>query len=239
MSEYRYKVEDLENYTGILISQFSNGKFKMELKVEDNPVLERSVEKIESSIELEFKHNMGTSTLFYHNILSCPLRTRQKEECHECDKYIEKYEIFETNLYQLQVGDTFRIQAALINNRQSELPVRIQSFKDYEPLTVACIENELRRTDSTEGIKKKYELEQQRLQREREEEEKRKEEEEKRKIEAGKAKRREKWVRLEQWLAKYSNILKIGGAIIGTTVLNQIPNIIKGVKYLLKLWSPE
>ena len=240
MNEQRYKAEDLENYTGILISQFSNGKFKMELKVEDNPVLERSVEKIESSIELEFRHNLGTSTLFYHNVLSCPLRTRQNEECHECDKYIEKYEIFETNLYQLQVGDTFRIRAALINNRQSELPVRIQSFKDYEPLTVACIENELRRTDSTEGIKKKYELEQQRLQLERETEEKRKEDEEQAQKDAKREKIKEKFQQFFGGSPYITQIIAsaIGGVIAGvilTTIVEPIPRLFMYIYRLILL----
>ena len=117
------------------------------------------------------------------------------------------------------------IKAALINDKVSELQVRIQSFKDYEPLTAACTEYSLRLLDTPEGINKKYALEQQRLQREREEEEKRIEEEERRK-------KAEKWEKLEQWLAKYSNILKNGVAAIGITFLNQIPNIIKGVKYL-------
>ena len=45
MSEQRYKVEHLREYRGILTSGIGNSRFKMELKVEDNPVLERSVEK--------------------------------------------------------------------------------------------------------------------------------------------------------------------------------------------------
>ena len=88
----------------------------MELKVEDNPVLERSVEKIESSIELEFYYNYGISTLFFHDIHSCPSRYSQDESCAECDKMREIHDKFEANIYFLQVGDTFKIRAALINN---------------------------------------------------------------------------------------------------------------------------
>ena len=144
--------------------------------------------------------------------------------------------ISETNLKHLQIGDTFIIMAALFKDGRSTLPGEINDFKNYQPLIVACEENRIRLPDTPEGINKKYELEQQKLQREREEEEKRIEEEEKRKIEADKAKRREKWDRLEQWLAKYPNIMTIGVAAIGITFLNQIPNIIKGVKYLYTLW---
>ena len=53
MSEQRYKEEHLQEYTGILISPDARGEnFKMELKVEDNPVLERWTQKHESTIEL-------------------------------------------------------------------------------------------------------------------------------------------------------------------------------------------
>ena len=228
MSEHRYKEEHLQDYQGILTSHNRhNGTFKMALKVEDNPVLERSIEKIESSIELEFYYNMGLSTLFFHDIHACPLRDTKK--CPNCEDIKDRHYKFDANLDRLQVGDTFKIKAALINDKVSELQVRIQSFKDYEPLTAACTEYSLRLLDTPEGINKKYALEQQRLQREREEEEKRIEEEERRK-------KAEKWEKLDQWLAKYSNILKIGVAAIGITFLNQIPNIIKGVKYLYTLW---
>ena len=236
MSEHRYNAEHLREYTGILTSEFSGGRFKMELKVEGNPVLERSVEKIESSIELEFYYDWDPSTSLFHAIFSCPKHSKN-EQCDECDNVKDKYYQTENNLTRLQVGDTFRIMASLFKDRRSTLPPEVIDFKNYQPLLVACDEYSLRLPDTPGGIKKKYELEQQRLQEEREAEEKRIREEEKRKIEADKAKRREKWDRLEQWLAKYSNILKVGGIIIGTTVLNQIPNIIKGVKYLLKLWK--
>ena len=73
MNELPYKVEHLREYTGILTSTFSNGKFKMELKVEDNPVVkERWTEKNVSRIELEFYYNLGTSSSFSHHIFSCP-----------------------------------------------------------------------------------------------------------------------------------------------------------------------
>ena len=236
MNEHPYKVEHLREYTGILTSKFSNGNFKMELKVEDNPVLKgRWTEKNVSSVELNFHYNLGPSSSFSHNIFSCPKYSKQ-EQCDDCDNIMGIDKISETNLKHLQIGDTFIIMAALFKDGRSTLPGEINDFKNYQPLIVACEENRIRLPDTPEGINKKYELEQQKLQREREEEEKRIEEEEKRKIEADKAKRREKWDRLEQWLAKYPNIMTIGVAAIGITFLNQIPNIIKGVKYLYTLW---
>ena len=72
MNELPYKVKDLQDYTGILTQHVDLDKFKMELKVEDNPVLKKSVEEIDSSIELVFHYNLGTSTLFFHNIHRCP-----------------------------------------------------------------------------------------------------------------------------------------------------------------------
>ena len=57
--------------------------------------------------------------------------------------------------------------------------------------------------------------------RRKEEEERRKEEEEKRIEEEERRKKAEKWEKLEQWLAKYPNIMKISIAIIGTTIANQ------------------
>ena len=99
MNEQPYDKEDLAEYTGISTSECSGGTFKMELKVEDNPVLERSVEKIESSIELEFKYTYGLSTLFFHDIHSCPSRFSQDESCAECDKMREIYDKFEANIY--------------------------------------------------------------------------------------------------------------------------------------------
>ena len=125
--------------------------------------------------------------------------------------------IFETNLKHLQIGDTFKIMAALLKDDRSTLPGEIKDFKNFQPLIVACEENRIRLPDTPAGINKKYALEQQRLQREREEEERRVEEEEKRKIEADKAKRREKRVRLEQMFAKYPYTIAIGVAIIGTS----------------------
>ena len=233
MSEDCLKQEHLQKYTGILTCHNRNsGKFEMALKVEDNPVLEKSIEKIESSIELEFSYNMGLSTLFFHDIHSCPNRNGK---CLECEKIKDKYYKFEANLDQLQVGDTFRIQAALVHNKQSELPVKIH-FKDYDSIIVACPEYSLRLDDTPAGIKKKVEIEEQRLQREREEEDRQKEEEDRQKEEEDRQKIQEKWDRLERWLSKYPNIMKIGGAIIGATVLNQIPNIIKFLKYLYNLF---
>ena len=229
MNEHPYKAKDLQDYTGILTSECSGGTFKMELKLEDNPVLERSVEKIESSIELEFYYNYGLSTLFFHDIHSCPSRYSQDESCAECEKMREIYDIFESNLYHLQFGDTFKIKAALINNRQSELPVRIQSFKDYEPLTVACKENELRRTDTPEGIKKKVELEEQRLQREQDE----KANQEQTQKDTRWRKRKDS---IKQYFGERPNTNQIIVTVIGTTIANQIPNIVKFVKYIYRLF---
>ena len=65
MNELPYKVKDLQDYTGILTQHVDRDNFKMELKVEDNPVLKKSVEEINSSIELVFHYNLGTSTLFF------------------------------------------------------------------------------------------------------------------------------------------------------------------------------
>ena len=41
MNEQRYKREHLKPYRGILTSEVQNGSFKMELKVGENPVLQR------------------------------------------------------------------------------------------------------------------------------------------------------------------------------------------------------
>ena len=227
MNEQPYKAVHLREYRGILISNLSNGIIKMELKVEDNPILERSTEPIESSIELELFYNMGHSTSFFHNIFSCP-KSSQNEECDKCEKVKGMYYKTELNLQHLQIGDTFRIKAALFKDGGSTLPGEIKDFKNYQPLIIAFDEHSLRLADTPEGINKKYEIEQQRLQREREEEERLKEEEESLKEEEERLKeeeerreKREKWERLEQWLAKYPNILKIGVAIIGTTIANQ------------------
>ena len=213
MNEQPYKEEHLQEYTGILTSgDARNERFKMELKVEDNPVMERWTQKDKTAIELEFKYNGGPSTMFFHN------RPCEKTECPECERMRKRYDIFYENLYDLQFGDTFRIKAALINNDQSVLPAEIHNFESYQPLWVACTEYRVRLDDTREGINKRYEREQQRSQQEREEKERRKEEEERRKIEADKAKRREKWDRLEQMFAKYPYTIAIGVAIIGTSL---------------------
>ena len=174
MNEQPYKVEHLQEYTGILTSDDARSeKFKMELKVEDNPVMERWTQKNESSIELEFRYNGGPSTMFFHNRHTC-----ETIECPKCERMQERYDIFSGNLDHLQFGDTFRITAALINNKQSVLPAEIHSFENYQPLLAACTEYKLRLDDTPEGINKRYEREQQRLQRERDAEGKHKEDEE-------------------------------------------------------------
>ena len=155
MNERRYKYEHLRLYRGVLTSEVQNGNFKMELKIEDNPVLEKS-EKIEFSIELEFKFDYLYSLQFFHNIHSC-----QIEKCSECEKVESRYSKFERDISSLQLGDTFEISAALINNGYSELPREIGDFKAYESLLVACpnyySQNTLRLPDTIEGINKKRE----------------------------------------------------------------------------------
>ena len=234
MSEQPYKTKHLQDYTGILTSGFSNGRFKMELKVEDNPVLEKSIGKIDPSIELEFYYNMGVSTLSFHDIHSCPNRNGN---CPECEKIKDKHYKFETNLDHLQVGDTFKIKAALINNKQSELPVSIPSFKDYERIIVACSEYWLRLDDTPEGINKKYELEQQRLQ---QESDKKANQEQAEKD----TKRRKRKEIVKQFWGKRPYITQIiisaiGGVIGGiilATIVSPIPRILK---YLYHLLSPN
>ncbi len=240
MNEQPYKVEHLQKYKGLLTSlEPQNGRFRMELKVEDNPVIkERWAEKNESTIELEFRYNGGPSVMFFHNRFTCP-NYLERVDCDECERMQKMYDVFAENLYHLQFGDTFRIEAALINNDQSVLPAEIHSFENYQPLLAACTNRRLRLNDTPEGINKRYEREQQRLQEALEAEVKRREDEEKRKEEADKAKRKEKWDRLEQWLAKYPNTLKIGVTILGATVLNQIDHIFKGLKFLFKLIFPN
>ena len=242
MNEQRYKRDHLQDYRGILISQDRHsGRFRMELKVEDNPVLKRSIEKIESTIELEFYHNYGYSTQFFHNIHTCPSIYSRDEKCHECEDMRRIYDRFLLNLERLQFGDTFRIKAALTNNDRSELPVKIQSFKDYERITVACVESYLRLDDTPAGIYKKYGLEQQKLQREREEaaEKEREKEREKAAQEeaAEKAKRRKIKEGIQQFFGKSPNINQIIATIVVTTIAYQIlPRIFK---YISQFFSPN
>ena len=100
MNEQPYKVEHLQEYKGILTSHDThNGRFKMELKVEDNPVLkERWTKKNVSSIELEFRYNGGPSTMFFHNRFACPLYMENKE-CRECERMSKIYDIFYKKIY--------------------------------------------------------------------------------------------------------------------------------------------
>ena len=234
MNEQPYKTEHLQDYQGILTSDDARSeRFKMELKAEDNPVLERSIEKIESSIELEFYYNMGHAMLFFHDIFSCP-SYREKKECHECEKMREIDRKFSSNIKNLQVGDTFKIRAVLINNARSVLPREINNFKSYEPLIVACDEYSLRLPDTPEGINKKYALEQQRLQREQEEEEKSKEDEKQGKKDA---KWRERIEKFQQFFGESPYITQIitstiGGLIGGiilTTIVEPIPRLFRWI----------
>ena len=221
MSEHRYKAEDLQEYTGILTSGIGNSRFKMELKVEDNPVLERSVEKIESSIELEFYYDWDPSTSFFHAIFSCPKHSKN-EQCDECDNVKDKYYQTENNLKRLQVGDTFRIMAALFKDRRSTLPPEVIDFKNYQPLAVACDEYSLRLPDTPAGINKKYELEQQRLQEEHEAEEKRKEDEEQAQKDARWRKIKEK---IHEFFGKSPYITQIITSVIGGLISGLISGV--------------
>ena len=227
MSRHCLKQEHLRDYTGILTSH-SKGNFKMALKEEDNPVLKRSSEKFESSIELEFYYNFGLSTLFFHDIHSCPKRN---EGCPECKDIENKYFKFEANLDRLKIGDTFSTQAALVNNKQSELPVEIL-FKAYERIIVACTEYWLRLDDTPEGIKKKAEFEEQRLQREQD---KKTKDEQARKD----ARRRKRKESLQHFFGKHPNLNQIivsviGGVIAGiilTTIVNPIPRLFRYIYF--------
>ena len=190
------------------------------------------MKKIESSIELEFYYDWDPSTSFFHAIFSCPKHSKN-EQCDECDNVKDKYYQTENNLKRLQVGDTFRIMAALFKDRRSTLPPEVIDFKNYQPLIVACEENRIRLSDTPEGINKKYELEQQRLQQEQEEEEKSKENEEQARKDAETRKRNE---RIQQFFGKRPNLNQIIVTVIGTTIANQIPNIVKFVKYISRLF---
>lgn len=225
MNELPYKVEHLEVYTGILTEHnIHDSTFKMELNSADNPVLERSVDVIEASIELEFRYGIIISTLFFHDRLACPLRNSQKEQCHECKDTEDRYFKFEAELEKLQIGDTFKISAALINGKLSELPMRIHSFKDYEPLTAACTEYGLRLPDTEEGIKKKQELVDQSLKAKRDAKKNRREE----KIAAKWQKRKDS---IKQYFGKKPNLNQIIVIVVGTTIANQLlPKIFNLVK---------
>ena len=230
MNEHPYDKEHLEEYTGILTSPDAHSHtFKMELKAEDNPVFERWTEKNETTIELEFRHNLRPSTMFFHNMQTCP-NNLQRVDCNECESIRKIYDIFVENLYHLQFGDTFKIRAALINNDQSVLPAEIHSFENYQPLLAACTESWLRLNDTPEGINKRYEREQRRLQRERESEVERQEGEEQAQKDAKSKKRKEKF---QQFFGKRPNINQItasaiGGVIAGvilTTIVEPIPRL--------------
>ena len=229
MSEQRYKREHLKPYRGILTSQVQNGNFKMVLKVEDNDVLKRS-EEIGSSIELDFKYDYSFSPQFFHNIHSCEI-----ENCSKCEEVRGAYYRYEFDISKLQLGDTCEIRAALVNNNCSELPREIRDFKAYGTLLVASPEyyqGPPRLPDTPAGINKKYEREQQRLQREREEEEKRMEDEEKAQKDSKWKKRKES---IKQYFGKRPNTNQIIITAVGTTIANQIPNIVKFVKYIYRL----
>lgn len=221
MNEHPYKEEHLQKYTGILTSDDArNESFKMELKVEENPIMKRWTQKDKSTIELEFRYNGGPSKMFFHNTHTCPCNS-QRERCSECEKLRKRYNVFVSNLSTLNFGDTLKIRAALINNDESVLPAEIHSFENYQPLLVACTGNQLRLPDSPEGIDKKYEREQQRLQRIQDEKAQLEEAEKK-------AKRNKRIESIQNFLGKRLNINQIIVIVIATTVANQIlPRLFK------------
>ena len=178
--------------------------------------------------------------MFFHNRRTCPLYLQNKE-CPECEKMWEIYDIFAANLYHLQFGDTFKIRAALINNNQSALPAEIHNFERYQPLWAACTADQLRLDDTPEGINKKYERDQQRLQREREAEEKRKEDEEQAQKDAKWEKRKEKF---QQFFGDSPYITQIitsiiGGLISGIIIATIVEPIPRLFKYIYRLIFPN
>ena len=171
--------------------------------------------------------------MFFHNMRTCP-NNLQRVDCNECERMRKIYDIFSENLYPLRFGDTFKIQAALINNDQSVLPAEIHSFENYQPLLAACTEYPLRLDDTPEGINKKYEREQQRLQREREEEEKRMEDEEKAQTDAKWRERKEKFQQFfgdSPYITQIitSTIGGLIGGIILTTIVEPIPRLFRWI----------
>ena len=231
MNEQPYQLKHLREYTGILTSPDARGDtFTMEIKAEDNPIMERWTQKNGDTIELDFRYDIENSTMFFHNWRTCENRINGVE-CKECQRMSRNDHIFKKKLSHLQFGDTFKIRAALINNRQSELPAEIHDFKSFQPLLVACEGDSIRLPDTPEGIKKKYEREQQRLQRERDAEEKRKEDEEQAQRDAKWTKRKET---LKQFFGKRQTINQIIGIVIATTIANQIlPHVFK---YIYRLF---
>ena len=235
MNEQPYNKDHLENYMGILTSKLRNGTFKMELKAEDNPVLERLIEKNESSIELEFRCDLRTTTAFYHNIVSCPLRNSQDEHCRDCENIKAIHNKFEARLYHLKEGDTFSIKAALMNNDKSVLPAEIHDFKRYQPLLVACSKKPLRLDDTPEGIDKKYELKEKRLQQEADEKANQEQAQKD-------AKRRKIKENIKQFFGKRPNLNQILISVIGGVIAGIILTIIANpilqrlFKYIYRLF---
>ena len=231
MNERRCKPEHLRPYQGVLSSEVQNGRFKMELKVEENPVLQRSKE-IEPSIELEFIYDYSYSLQFFHNIHSC-----QIENCSVCETTRKRYSKVETDLSSLQLGDTFKISASLMSNNYSDLQQEIGDFKAYGPLLVACPEyynqGSLRLPDTIEGINKKREYMEQKEREVEEEEKKAKEKEEEEAERLKKQRWRNRFDRFEQ----YPNTVKIIITVLITTFANQIPFIVKVLKNIFQFFK--
>ena len=221
MNEHPYDPKHLQEYTGILTSPDARGEeFKMELKAEDNPVMERWTQKEKSTIEVEFRYNLGPSTMFFHNWQTCPNYLNQVD-CNNCTEMRVRYDIFKKELFRLQFGDTFKIKAALINNDQSVLPAEIHSFENYQPLLAACTTDAIRLPDTPEGIQKKYEREQQRLIEEHEAEEKRKADE-------AQARKDAKWENIKETLQQIFGEGPYSITIIGTAIGSVLAGIIFG-----------
>ena len=198
----------------------------MELKVQDNDVLKRS-KTTKSSKVVEFLCDYTYSLQFFHNIHLC-----QIENCSDCDNTQKRYSRFEIDLSSLQLGDEFKISAALTNGHESMLPPEIEDIGAYQPLLVACPEyynqNTLRLPDTIEGINIKREHLEQKEKEAEEVVEKEKEVEEKRK--------RKQWInrwkdpvnRLNQHLKEYKPTYTLISGLLGGGLF---------IKYILPLFT--
>ena len=116
--------------------------------------------------------------------------------------------------------------------------MRIQSFRDYQRIEVACGDYWLRLPDTPEGINKKYELEQQRLQDEREVEAKRKADEKQAQRDAKLTKRKKI---IQQFFGDSPYITQIitsviGGLISGIIIATIIEPIPRLFRYILSFF---
>ena len=174
-------------------------------------------------------------------------------------EYTKNYQRLQSHfqsLNKLHKGQSCSFQGyAIDRNKRPMHPSTVESsFNKHEwfynpfsfevvPLDENTIDDFVEETpiskEMTDKMVRYHQEQQQRLQREREAEEKRIEEEERRKEEEERRKNPGKWEKLEQRLAKYPNIITIGGAFLGATVINQILLIFKGLKYIYRLIFPN